>query len=142
MLRCPLWSGRAAGGRSHHGKQSPDLSITHKICGEPVRRFEVFTGARRSREWAPEEKARIVAESFEPEATGSAVARRHALVAAVAVHLALGGAQDERDGPGVRADGGRAESGFHLGAVGPMTKPEVTLSATSRRCHRGRRRWG
>ncbi|WP_296583769.1 transposase, partial [Xanthobacter sp.] len=46
---------------------------------EPVRRFEVFTGAGRRREWAPEEKARIVAESFEPGATVSAVARRHAL---------------------------------------------------------------
>lgn len=46
---------------------------------EPVRRFEVFTGAGRRREWAPEEKARIVAESFEPGATVSAVARRHGL---------------------------------------------------------------
>lgn len=46
---------------------------------EPVRRFEVFTGAGRRREWAPEEKAGIVAESFEPGATVSAVARRHAL---------------------------------------------------------------
>lgn len=46
---------------------------------EPVRPFEVFTGAGRRREWAPEDKARIVAESFEPEATVSDVARRHAL---------------------------------------------------------------
>jgi transposase len=45
---------------------------------EPVRRFEVFTGAGRRREWAPEEKTRIVAESFERGATVSAVAR-HAL---------------------------------------------------------------
>jgi transposase len=29
---------------------------------EPVRRFEVFTGSGRRREWSPEEKARIVAE--------------------------------------------------------------------------------
>ncbi|MDI4658250.1 MULTISPECIES: IS66-like element accessory protein TnpA [Xanthobacter] len=46
---------------------------------EPVRRFEVFTGVGRRREWAPEDKARIVAESLEPGATVSAVARRHAL---------------------------------------------------------------
>ncbi|WP_454916257.1 IS66-like element accessory protein TnpA [Xanthobacter sediminis] len=46
---------------------------------EPVRRFEVFTGAGRRREWAPEDKARIVAESLDPGATVSAVARRHAL---------------------------------------------------------------
>ena len=47
---------------------------------EPVRRFEVFTGAGRRREWSAEDKARIVAESFEPGARVSAVARRHALL--------------------------------------------------------------
>ena len=46
---------------------------------EPVRRFEVFTGAGRRRDWSAEDKARIVAESFEAGATVSAVARRHAL---------------------------------------------------------------
>ena len=46
---------------------------------EPVRRFEVFTGAGRRRDWSAEDKARIVAESFEPGETVSAVARRHAL---------------------------------------------------------------
>jgi transposase len=46
---------------------------------EPVRRFEVFTGAGRRREWPPEEKARIVAESYEPGETVSGVARRYAL---------------------------------------------------------------
>ena len=46
---------------------------------EPVRRFEVFTGAGRRRDWSADDKARIVAESFEAGATVSAVARRHAL---------------------------------------------------------------
>ena len=46
---------------------------------EPVRRFEVFTGAGRRRDWPPEEKARIVAESYEAGATVSGVARRYAL---------------------------------------------------------------
>lgn len=46
---------------------------------EPVRRFEVFTGSGRRREWPPEEKARIVAESYEAGETVCAVARRHAL---------------------------------------------------------------
>ncbi|UVC15212.1 IS66-like element accessory protein TnpA [Mesorhizobium onobrychidis] len=46
---------------------------------EPARRFEVFTGSGRRREWLPEEKARIVAESYEAGATVSAVARRYAL---------------------------------------------------------------
>lgn len=32
---------------------------------EPVRRLEIFTGSGRRREWRPEEKARIVAESYE-----------------------------------------------------------------------------
>ena len=46
---------------------------------EPVRRLEIFTGAGRRREWPPEEKARIVAESYEADETVCAVARRHGL---------------------------------------------------------------
>ena len=46
---------------------------------EPVRRFEVFTGSGRRREWGDERKAQIVAESYEPGVTVCAVARRHGL---------------------------------------------------------------
>jgi len=46
---------------------------------EPVRRFEIFTGAGRRREWPPEEKARIVTESYATDETVCAVARRYAL---------------------------------------------------------------
>jgi len=46
---------------------------------EPVRRLEIFTGSGRRREWLPDEKARIVAESYEVGETVSAVARRNAL---------------------------------------------------------------
>ena len=46
---------------------------------EPVRRFEVFTGAGRRRDWSDDDKARIVAESYDPGSTVSEVARRHAL---------------------------------------------------------------
>lgn len=46
---------------------------------EPIRRLEIFTGAGRRREWLPEEKARIVAESYETAESVSAVARRYAL---------------------------------------------------------------
>ena len=46
---------------------------------EPVRRFEVFTGSGRRRDWSDDDKARIVAESYEPGATVSEVARRHAM---------------------------------------------------------------
>ncbi|SFU15384.1 transposase [Mesorhizobium sp. YR577] len=47
---------------------------------EPARRFEVFTSSGLRREWLPEEeKARIVAESYEARATVSAVARQYSL---------------------------------------------------------------
>ena len=46
---------------------------------EPVRRLEIFTGSGRRREWLPEEKARIVAESYETGESVSTVARRYAL---------------------------------------------------------------
>lgn len=42
---------------------------------EPVRRLEIFTGSGRRREWPPEEKARIVAESYE---AGETVCAWHA----------------------------------------------------------------
>ncbi len=44
-----------------------------------VRRFEVSTGAGRRREWPPEVKAAIVAESYSGLETVCAVARRHGL---------------------------------------------------------------
>ncbi|AFL50655.1 transposase [Sinorhizobium fredii] len=46
---------------------------------EPARRFEVFTGSGRRREWSDERKAQIVAESYEPGVKVCAVARRHGL---------------------------------------------------------------
>lgn len=46
---------------------------------EPVRRFEVFTGTGRRRDWSDEEKAQIVAESYSTDVTVCAVARRHGL---------------------------------------------------------------
>lgn len=48
---------------------------------EPVeiRRFEVITGAGGRRSWPAEAKARIVAETLEPGANVSAIARRHGL---------------------------------------------------------------
>lgn len=46
---------------------------------DPVRRFEVFTGSGRRREWSDEKKAQIVAESYEPGVKVCSVARRHGL---------------------------------------------------------------
>jgi len=43
------------------------------------KRVEVITGRRRRQTWTSDEKARIVAESFEPEANISEVARRNGL---------------------------------------------------------------
>jgi|SRR5213596_1146627 len=45
--------------------------------GDSYRRIEVITGQRRRRRWMAEEKARIIAESFETDANISEVARRH-----------------------------------------------------------------
>jgi len=45
--------------------------------GDSYRRIEVITGQRRRRRWTGEEKARIVAESFEEGANISEVARRN-----------------------------------------------------------------
>src|ERR1700719_2598994 len=48
--------------------------------GDSYRRIEVITGQRRRRRWTAQEKARIVAESFEEGANVSEVARRHGVV--------------------------------------------------------------
>jgi transposase len=45
--------------------------------GDSYRRIEVITGQSRRRRWTAEEKARIVAESFEADANISEVARRN-----------------------------------------------------------------
>ena len=58
-----------------------DTELLPKSKPEGVRRLEVFTGAGHRRTWSVEEKARIVAESYESGETVSAVARRHALTA-------------------------------------------------------------
>jgi len=45
--------------------------------GDSYRRIEVITGQSRRRRWTAEEKARIVAESFETDTNISEVARRN-----------------------------------------------------------------
>jgi transposase len=56
-----------------------DTELLHKRNPEPVRRLEVFTGTGRRRGWTAEQKAQILAESYEGVETVSAVARRHGL---------------------------------------------------------------
>ena len=53
-----------------------------------LRRFEVITGTGRRRNWPPEVKARIVAESLAPGSQVSDVARRHRDTAAAAFRMA------------------------------------------------------
>jgi transposase len=56
-----------------------DTELLPKSKLEPVRRLDVFTGAGRRRTWTAEQKAQIVAESYESGEKVSAVARRHEL---------------------------------------------------------------
>ena len=56
-----------------------ELLLKPKPQPEPVRRLEVFTGSGRRRRWSAEQKAQIVAESYESGDTICAVARRHGL---------------------------------------------------------------
>jgi transposase len=56
-----------------------DTELLHKSKPEPVRRLEVFTGVGRRRAWTTEQKAEILADSYESGEKVSAVARRHGL---------------------------------------------------------------
>jgi transposase len=56
-----------------------DTELLHKSKGEPVRRLEIFTGSGRRRVWTSEQKAEILAESYESGDKVSTVARRHGL---------------------------------------------------------------
>ena len=56
-----------------------ELLLKPKPQPELVHRLEVFTGSGRRRRWIAEQKAQIVAESYESGDTVCAVARRHGL---------------------------------------------------------------
>jgi transposase len=56
---------------------SNKASFTHSTMAGELRRIEVIAGTARRRTWSAQEKARILAESFEPGACVSEVARRH-----------------------------------------------------------------
>jgi transposase len=57
-----------------------DAMLDARQEGGSYRRIELITGERRRRRWTAEEKARIVAESFEEGANISEVARRNGVV--------------------------------------------------------------
>ena len=54
-----------------------DTHQDNRKDAESYRRIELITGTTRRRRWSDDERARILAESFEPGANISAVARRH-----------------------------------------------------------------
>ena len=54
-----------------------DTHQDNRKDNESYRRIELITGTTRRRRWSDDERARILAESFEPGANISAVARRH-----------------------------------------------------------------
>jgi transposase len=54
-----------------------DVMLDGRQEGDSYRRIEVITGQSRRRRWTSEEKARIVAESFEAGANISEVSRRN-----------------------------------------------------------------
>src|SRR3982074_2200952 len=57
-----------------------DAMLDARQEGDSYRRIEVITGQRRRRRWTAQDKARIVAESFEEGANISEVARRNGVV--------------------------------------------------------------
>src|SRR6202171_2910217 len=57
-----------------------DAMLAARQAVGSYRRIEVITGQRRRRRWTAQEKARIVAESFEEGANISEVARRNGVV--------------------------------------------------------------
>lgn len=50
-----------------------------KSRDEPIRRIELFTGNGRRCDWSDDQKAQVIAESYEPGVTVCSVARRHGL---------------------------------------------------------------
>ena len=79
-----------------------DTELLPKSKPEPVRRLEVFTGAGRRRAWSAEQKARIIAESYEGGETVSAVARRYGLTPQQRFGWRRAAQQRREDGAGTR----------------------------------------
>jgi len=103
---------------------------------DSYRRIEVITGKRRRRRWTAEEKARIVAESFEEGANISEVARRHGVVRGLLTvwrhkFAAAAGVRASGFVP-VRIDGASAAGagGESAGPYSPEARPrEMALAA-------------
>ena len=102
-----------------------------------AQRFEIFTGAGRRRDWPPEVKAAIVAESYSGAETVCAVARRHGLCSSqlFAWRRELRKQLADR---GLSLPTGPAQApSFVPAVIGPV--PLSDLVATTRRPRRRRR---
>ena len=102
---------------------------------DPYRRIEVITGRRRRRRWTGEEKARIVAETFEEGANISEVARRHGVARGLlTVWRRQVAAAIAAKGPSfvpiqIGADGGRQSGGEPERIASAQTAPlEIAAS--------------
>ena len=62
--------------------------LTLKSKDEPIRRFEVFTGNGRRREWSDDQKAQIIAESCETGRHGVLCGAAARVDASAIVHMA------------------------------------------------------
>src|SRR6516165_1826808 len=106
-----------------------DTELLPKSKAEPVRRLEVFTGTGRRRTWTAEQKARIVAESYEAGDAVSAIARRHGLTA----QQLFGWRREAR----CQAEAQSAESGS---AFAPVVARELALHGPRPHPHDSRRK--
>ena len=108
-----------------------DTELLPKSKPDAVRRLEVFTGAGRRRTWSAEQKARIVAESYESGETVSVVGRRHALTAQQLFgwRSAAGDRGSEREWLGLYA-GDRGSGSAVRGGAGGIFQTDVTGDGT------------
>jgi len=108
--------------------------------GGGYRRIELITGEARRRPWTAEEKARILAESFQPGAKVADVARRHGMNRSLLVELASRGAQARcRWCAGIRADpgGGRDDCGTAMRGGGAAPRRWLDAGAGDGRWQSG-----
>ena len=74
-----------------------DTELLHKSKPEPVRRLEVFTGVGRRRSWTAEQKAQILAESYE---SGEKCRRSRGVTGSLRSSYLDGGGMRSGRGPG------------------------------------------
>ena len=101
-----------------------------------VQRFEVFTGAGKRRDWPPEVKAAIVAESYAGLETVCTVARRHGLSPSQ-LFTWRRQVRQELESKGIALPAGRVEApAFVPAVIEPVTPSDAVPLRRSRRRRR------